>query len=397
MKRFGSITIQLISLLGLVLAIAGCQKESGFKVSGHVSGASDQTLYLEHQALTGIEVVDSVKLKEGGKFSFTHPQPEYPDFYRLRLEKQTIPFPVDSTTNLNITADAASFATSYTIEGSDQAQKMKDIWLAQLDANLQVSKLMRQYNKSGISTAELNNQLDSLLSDYKKKALNYIYTEPGSQVAYFALFQQINEMLIFNPYDPEDSKAFAAVANSYDMYYPESPRTKHLYDLALKSIAVVRAQRRQADRNQAMVAKVDSISGQDHLGYYDITLPDMDGRDRTLSKETHGAAVLLCFTAMAADWSPSLIHVLESIYERYHEQGLKIFMVSLDSETHIWKSAVDRLPWINVRDRDSSYSQLIGMYNLQSLPTLFLINKQGDLVKRLESLEEVPTEVEKIL
>ena len=43
-----------------------------------------------------------------------------------------------------------------------------------------------------------------------------------SAAAYFALFQQIDGLLFFDLYDKNDSKAYGAVATSFDHYYPES-------------------------------------------------------------------------------------------------------------------------------------------------------------------------------
>ena len=78
---------------------------------------------------------------------------------------------------------------------------------------------------------------------YKDVARKYIYSAPMSAAAYFALFQQIDGLLFFDLYDKNDSKAYGAVATSFDHYYPESPRAKHLYNLALQSIKVIRSQR----------------------------------------------------------------------------------------------------------------------------------------------------------
>lgn len=397
LQRLGSAcTIVLLSTLFVFLP--GCKRSGTFRISGSVSGAEGKVLYLEHQGLTQIQLLDSLVLKEEGTFSFTQPVPEYPDFYRLRLEKQTIPFPIDSAVHLKVTADAASFATSYTIEGSRSARNVKDIWLAQLDANVQASKSLQQYNKGQITAEQTEAQVDSILVKYKEQALRYIYASPASPEAYFALFQQINGMLIFNIYDRQDSRAFSAVANSYEMYYPESARTKHLYDLAVKSVAVVRAQRNAAQAASDTLSSTRALPlHASTVGYIDIDLPDMNGKGRTLSEVVSEGPTLLCFTAMGEEWSSYLVNRLREMYEAYHPKGLQIYMVSLDAETHIWKSATEKLPWVNVRDKDGAYSQLVGYYNLQTLPTLFLLNRNKEIVHRFSSLDEMPEWITRVL
>ena len=64
-----------------------------------------------------------------------------------------------------------------------------------------------------------------------------------STAAYYALFQQIDGLLFFDLYDKKDVKVYGAVATSYDHHYPESPRAKHLHNLTLQSMKVLRAQR----------------------------------------------------------------------------------------------------------------------------------------------------------
>lgn len=57
-------------LLLAILALASCGKGK-FHVDGTVSGAKDSILYFEHNGLDGFSVLDSVKLDENGKFSFS--------------------------------------------------------------------------------------------------------------------------------------------------------------------------------------------------------------------------------------------------------------------------------------------------------------------------------------
>lgn len=69
--------------------------------------------------ISNVVTLDSIKLAPGGKFKFTEKRPEYPDFYRLRLNNQLINFAVDSTETISFVADAGTFATSYSVEGSE--------------------------------------------------------------------------------------------------------------------------------------------------------------------------------------------------------------------------------------------------------------------------------------
>ena len=108
------ISSHLLKVCGMfVLLLASCQKASEFTVEGVVSGADGQVMYLENVGVSTVQLMDSVKLTAAGRFKFTKPRPQFPDFYRFRLGGQLINFSIDSTETVKFEADAGTFATSY--------------------------------------------------------------------------------------------------------------------------------------------------------------------------------------------------------------------------------------------------------------------------------------------
>lgn len=93
-------------------------------------------LYLEAAALEGIVPLDSVKLKGDGSFSFKQTCPESPEFYRLRVDEKVINFSVDSTETIGLKAPYADFATAYTVEGSANSTKIKELTLKQVQLQM---------------------------------------------------------------------------------------------------------------------------------------------------------------------------------------------------------------------------------------------------------------------
>ena len=119
-----------------MFALEACRESTPeFTVTGIIAGTDGQTMYMENIGLSDIRLIDSVKLNSSGKFTFKTERPRYPDFYRLRLGRQWINFAIDSTETVTFTADAKTFATSYTVEGSENSAAIKEITLAQLDAD----------------------------------------------------------------------------------------------------------------------------------------------------------------------------------------------------------------------------------------------------------------------
>ena len=94
---------------------ASCDRGNKFTVEGTLNSAGGDTLYLEHRDLAGLELIDSVILKDNGAFKFKHPASQNPEFYQLRLGKQVVAFAVDSTETLRVTADASDLYKTFIV------------------------------------------------------------------------------------------------------------------------------------------------------------------------------------------------------------------------------------------------------------------------------------------
>lgn len=384
------ISTQLLAVLSMLLLLfTACNNATDFTVKGIVSGADGQIMYFENVGVSSVTLVDSVRLTAAGKFKFSEGRPASPEFYRLRLNNQLINFAIDSTETVAFVADAGTFATSYTVEGSENCKAIKNITLAQLDANQAISKLRKEYEAKQIADTTYQQRVLATAEAYKDVARKYIYTAPMSTAAYYALFQQIDGLLFFDLYDKSDSKAYGAVATSYDHYYPNSPRSKHLYNLALQSMKVIRSQR-------PVDVELPNVNTKE-ISYLDIELPNVKGEVVNLSSVATGNVVLINFTAYQTEWSPSLNMELADLYGKFHGQKFDIYQVSLDSDMHFWRNAASNSPWVCVRDPQSVYSQIAGMYNVKQLPALFLLDRNGNLVKRVDDMKRLEADIKALL
>ena len=89
--------------------------------------------------------------------------------------------------------------------------------------------------------------------------------------------------------------------------------------------------------------------------------------------------------------------MLRDLYDKYAGSGLEIYQVSLDADEHYWKTTADNLPWICVRDGNGIYSSITALYNVQSVPTLFLINRNNELSSRGENIKDLEAAVKALL
>ena len=372
------------------VALSACNSEPKFKVEGGVSGADGKMLYLEASALEGIVPLDSVKLKSGGSFAFKQVRPVSPEFYRLRVDDKVINFSIDSTETVQISAPYTDFATAYTVEGSPNCTKIKELTMKQMQLQNKVNVLLQSMQGHKIGADVFEDSLAALLKSYKDEVkINYIFAAPNTAAAYFALFQKLNNYLIFDPLNSKDDiKCFAAVATSLNNYYPHADRSKNLYNIVIKGMKNTRT-----PQQKVVEIPEEAIS---ETGVIDISLRDMKGNVRKLS-ELKGKAVILDFTIYQSAVSASHNYMLRDLYDKYAGQGLEIYQVSLDADEHYWKTTADNLPWVCVRDANGIYSSVAASYNVQGVPSLFLINKNNELSARGENVKDLEAAVKSLL
>ena len=369
------------------LAIASCS-EKKFHVEGSISNAKDSLLLLENVGIEEITVVDSVRLDESGTFSFSGDAQEAPEFYRLRIAGQIINVSIDSTETVTVKAQYPQMATEYEVSGSDNCQKIKELALKQIDLR---QRAIAINDNEELTVQATNDSIMGLIRTYKddiKK--NYIYAEPGKSYAYFALFQTLGDMLLFNPRaDREDIKAFAAVATSWDANYPNSARGANLHNIAIEGMNNIRI-------NDAARAQSIDASKVTTAGIIDVTLPDNKGKQRSLS-ELKGNVVLLDFHVFAAEQSPARILQLREIYNKYHAQGFEVYQVSIDPDEHFWKQQTAALPWICVREAQGLQSPILTTYNVQGIPEYFLIDRGNNIVGRAATIKDLEQAIKNLL
>ena len=87
------------------------------------------------------------------------------------------------------------------------------------------------------------------------------------------------------------------------------------------------------------------------------------------------------WTAENADQKMFNLDFLKGLYEDYHDRGFEIYQVSLDVDKALWARVVKQqnLPWINVCDSRGSASPYTLLYNIASVPAVYVIC-DGDLV-----------------
>ena len=372
----------------IALTLASCGQKRA-QITGNITEAKDSVLYLDNMSLDGPKAIDSVRLGDDGAFTMKAlPANGGPEFYRLRINGRIINLSVDSTETITVRAKYPTMATDYEVEGSQNCLTIRELALKQMDLQRRLIDIQGDIN---LSPTAAQDSIVSCIEAYKQDVkMNYIYKEPMKASSYFALFQTLGNMLIFNPREnAEDIKAFAAVATSWDAYYPEAVRGQNLHNIAIEGMKDLRIARQQDE----MVVDASKVNVTNII---DIALPDNHGQTRRLT-DLKGKVVIIDFHVFAAKESPARIMKLREIYNKYHAQGLEIFQVSFDPDMHFWKQQTEALPWICVHDNRLTESPIFSQYNLQGLPTFFLMDRENVLHKRDAQIKDLDAEIRSLL
>lgn len=385
---------KVITLAVAVAAMAGVTScnEKKFHIDGTITGAADSTLYFENMSLDGAVKIDSAKLSEDGTFAFEGTAPTAPEFYRLRIAGQFINIAVDSTETINIKAQYPQMATQYEVSGSEDCQRIKELSLMQSSLQAQVNAIARNPELGAQAVAD---SVSRIVEAYKTRVkTEYIFKAPMKASSYFALFQTIyaggQPVLLFNPRTSEqDIKVFGAVATSWDTFYPNEKRGENLHNIAIEGMKDVRYLRSQQQAEEIEASKVNTS------GILDFTLTDNTGAARSLSS-LKGNVVLLDFHLFADQNSMKRIMWLRELYNKYHAQGFQIYQVAIDGDEHFWKTQTAALPWISTRVDDNT-SSVLQLYNVQQVPTFFLLNRSCNVVKRDAQIKDIDAEIKALL
>ena len=373
-----------------MLGFASCN-ERKFHVDGNIENAADSILYFENMGLNGVQTIDSVKLSVDGTFSFDGKAAAAPEFYRLRIAGQIINVSVDSTETITIKAKYPTMASDYEVSGSENCSRIKELALMQMQLQQRINFIARNPELGADAVADsVQKVVEAYKTDVKTR---YIFKQPMKASSYFALFQTLyaggQPVLIFNPRTSEqDVRVFAAVATSWDTFYPNAERGTNLHNIAIEGMKEVRMLRSKAE------ATIDA-SKLNTSGVLNFTLTDNHGAQRSLAS-LKGNVVMLDFHVFATGESMKRIMMLRELYNKYHAQGFEIYQVSLDEDEHFWKTQTSALPWVSTRLDDDS-QQVLQLYNVQQVPTFFLLDRNCNVVKRDAQISDLDAEIKALL
>jgi len=360
----------------LLLAGLACSRNN-VTVRGTLEGDSGSLIYLERLDVNRTTLVDSAKVSKNGTFSFST-RLENPELFVLKNQNgEVLNLLLSPGDHVSVVANPGAFGTGYRVEGSEESENIRMLverlgsTRRQLDSVLSLADDIQDTDSPAME--RIRSEYTRIIVAQKRHTIQYLVSHMTSLSSVYAMYQKYDQE---NPVMGQESDLpyFRVLADSLETVFPNSSLT-----LSLKADIEQREARYEQQRQMNTLLGMAT----DVTGILDITIPDRDRNEIALSSQL-GKVILVVFWASGNEQSVASLLRLKSTYNRYHDRGFEVYAVSLDNNKFNWMNAVDfnEFNWINVSELTYPDSYANKLYNVQSLPATYLINREGDIVAR---------------
>ena len=344
MKRF-------VYIIGVLFLLFSCDNKNFYKIEGKLSNLNDATLYFIFESPETIRI-DTVMSSEKGHFSVFH---EHDD----EVDMQVI-----------------------TVYYHDREQ-----WFAiypEVGRTVQVKGDARYPQTLQIKGGRIND----MLSQFKKKAEPLLKELSDIPTMTHELLKSVQDFITKNP----GEEASAVLIAEYFADPAEIELTENLLQMLapeLDDYFIVQNIRKEIEK-----AKTTQVGAKAP----DFQVTNIYGQTYAVDSFTN-KYFILAFTALWCDLCKTQVMMLDKIASKYATDSLEILMISLDDELDDVREMIrqDTIQWNLVADSAGQAIHLFDIYNVNSIPKCFLIDKDGIILLNTKNGEELKQTVEEIM
>lgn len=337
-----------LALAALVIVAVSCCDKA--RIKGVVTEAGDSEVIVKKLSGGSAVVIDTVKTNAQGNYSCNvkveDGQPQF--VYVYKGENKIASLLLSKGDKVSVISDTLGGCS---VEGSDESLLLQKV-------ENEFSDFLRKFNYSVESGDQAGASREYV--SYYRECVKYVMENSKSLTVIPVLYQKINENFpVFS--QSTDAILFRSVHDSLMTVYPDSK-----YVIALGD---------EVDRRLNAMNLGIRIQNASESTFPDLDLPSIGGFKLKLSEVRAKVVMVYFWTASDAKQKMYNNDALIPVYNDFHDKGFEIYAVSLDTDKGVWASAVkdQKLPWVNVCDGLGAASPAAALYNVKSLPVLFLI------------------------
>jgi len=366
-------------ILSLILIFSGCSDKNSIIIEGLIKGREKEdkagkTIFLKKIDVDSEILIDSSRISKKGEFKFRKKVTEAA-FYQVAMSQDNfITLLAEPGEKINLVFEGNNLFGKYSVSGSAGSEKLQ-----MLDQNLAETKskldsLTILYNKASgepgfdVKKPLLEVEFNNLILAQRKKNIEFIITNTNSLASIKAVYQKLNPDT-YVLYNPNDLQYLKIVRDSLTKYYPNSNHVQAL------------ARDLEKEMNQLYVSQLSKATEGLPATKLNPDLIDVNGKRIALSS-LRGKYVLLTFWSVRSKECVTENIQLKELYKLYNKKGFEIYQINLDENEADWKYAVkyDELPWINTREDDPQNPKNAVLFNVRSLPTNYMFDKEGNII-----------------
>jgi peroxiredoxin len=370
--------IILINLSGLISGGCGNNKKQPpdkFIIHGKLKNTNGEKIVLVQMKADSLKPVDSMKIDDNGEFRFSI-KPSESCFYMLKLGADNfITLLPEKGETVEITGNSRQLANEYKVSGSVGSELLGELNTYTRKNYKKTDSLFNvlEANEESMNFKDIKAECDSLyqkiFEDQQKYVQDFIHRNPTSLASLFALYEKFGQQKVLNERD--HFNYFKMLDSALIQCYPKTDFVTELH---------TRVTEIEKFRNEMLqvAAKLDS-----GMLAPDISMKNIGGVIQPLSS-FKGRVTLLLFWAGSSQPCLKVLDSFKWILKKYSPKGFSIYAVSLDKYRQTWEGVVreHKLNWTNVSDLQEWESPVVKLYALQSIPYAILIDRDGRIVKR---------------
>lgn len=365
-KKQITVVAKTFLLTAFIIVLSACNKDAT-RLKIEAVSLKGQSVTIEEQRVNGKKTIDELELSSRGKLSYKF-NLRQPRFYNLVFDEGEIVYLLlEPMSNVKVLMDESGLK----IEGSEESAELNELYSNLFATRKLLDTLRTQYQLSlDESVRDSISQLyDDVVDDHYKYSMKYVLENLTSLTSMAALYQELApNTFVFG--GARDLQFFKLVTDSLTKYYP-----KNRHVLALQRNFNSMYSNYNVDK---LLGSVDVVE----QALPNVELPGVDGKMKSLL-EVDQRYVFLNVWASNDQVSHKLFPDLNTVFKANKHKNFTIYNVYLGKSLEDWKRIVnfeEINEWVNVVDTLFPNSQLRGAYNIQQVPTNFLIDTEENTI-----------------